>query len=81
MTAAINASDAAIETVPRDRFWYNPSIGDLFDFDHVNMAAGGEAPLQLGLADAATKPPHGDRRDKLFPSGIILIRPSSRSLW
>ena len=80
MIAAINASDAAIETVPRDRFWYNPSIGDLFDLDHVNMAAGGETSLQLGLADTATKQPYGDRSDKLFPSGIILIRPSSRPL-
>jgi hypothetical protein len=61
-------------------FSYNPSIGDLFDLDHVNMAAGGETLLAVGLADAATKPLHGDRRVKLFPSGIILIRPSSRPL-
>src|ERR1700722_16834542 len=43
-------------------------------------AAGGKALRQLGLADAATKPLHGDRRHKLFPSGIILIRPSSRAM-
>jgi hypothetical protein len=28
MTAASNASDAPIETVLRDRFGHNPSIGD-----------------------------------------------------
>jgi hypothetical protein len=73
MTAASNAS-------PRSRTACDPNIGAPFDFDRADMAAGGEAPLQLGLADAATKPPHGDRRNKLFPSGIILIRPSSRRL-
>jgi hypothetical protein len=53
MTAAINASDAAIETVPRDKFWYDPNIGEPFDFNRVDMATGDKTLLQLGLADAA----------------------------
>jgi hypothetical protein len=55
VTAAINASDGAIETVPRDRFWYNSSIGDRFDFDHVNMGRRRQGPAPAGL---------GRRRDE-----------------
>jgi hypothetical protein len=32
---------------PRSKPSCHPNIGDLFDFDHVNMAAGGETLLQL----------------------------------
>jgi hypothetical protein len=49
MTAAVNACDTAIETVLRDSFWYNPSIGHLFDFDHVNTAACRRDPAPAGL--------------------------------
>jgi hypothetical protein len=80
VTAAVNASDAAIETVLRHRFFLQPEHRRPLRLRPVNMAAGGETLLAVGLADAATKPLHGDRRVKLFPSGIILIRPSSRPL-
>ena len=65
---------------PRSKPSCDPNIGALFDFDRVDMAAGGETLLQLGLADAARSRHMAIVATNYFPSGIILIRPSSRPL-
>jgi hypothetical protein len=51
----MNTDDAAIETVLRERFWYDARIGEAFDGSYIDLAQGQETIAEFGLADMAAK--------------------------